>query len=283
VGVPQRADPTPGRVPTAQPKPQAEPHIDEEATLMMPPEANPVAAPLQPVKPTAGKLKQSFEEPTHIPAPAPPPIDSGAGWPALTSDVGLPFGSPLGDPADERRRKRMRALTVYGAIAAAALLTALIVGGYMVGSDSATRGTLEVVSLPTGAEVRLDGNAAPQLTPVALNDVDPRTQHHLRVSKSGYDVWEQDVRFPAGERKFGVQAVLVPTVGTVEISSTPPGAEAIVNGRIRGQTPTTVGDLPPNDDVVIELRLRGYKVAHKTVQWNGKRLVQLSIPLEKAK
>jgi hypothetical protein len=80
-----------------------------------------------------------------------------------------------------------------------------------------------------------------------------------------------------------VQAVLVPTVGTVEIASTPPGAEAIVNGRIRGMTPTTVGDLPPNDDVVIELRLRGYKVAHKIVSWTGKRLLQVSIPLEKAK
>ncbi|HEY2747633.1 MAG TPA: PEGA domain-containing protein, partial [Polyangia bacterium] len=107
--------------------------------------------------------------------------------------------------------------------------------------------------------------------------------HHVRVSKSGFDVWESDVKFPAGEREVRVQAVLVPTVGTVEIASTPPGAEAIVNGRIRGMTPTTVGDLPPNDDVVIELRLRGYKVAHKTVPWAGKRLLQLSIPLEKAK
>jgi hypothetical protein len=125
--------------------------------------------------------------------------------------------------------------------------------------------------------------AGMEQTPLTLPAVDPRVSHHVRVSKSGYDVWEQDVKFPAGEREVRVQAVLMPTVGTVQIASTPPGAEAIVNGRIRGMTPTTVGDLPPNDDVVIELRLRGYRVAHKTVSWAGKRLIQVSIPLEKAR
>ena len=146
-----------------------------------------------------------------------------------------------------------------------------------------TRGSLSVVSLPPGAEVRVDGVTVPHETPLAVNDVDPRQTHHVRVSKGGYDVYESDVRFPPGEHEVRVQAVLMPAVGTLEISSIPAGAEAIVDGRIRGVTPTTVGDLPPNDDVVIELRLRGYKVAHKTVSWAGKRLLNLSIPLEKAK
>jgi hypothetical protein len=142
---------------------------------------------------------------------------------------------------------------------------------------------LTVVSLPPGADVRIDGTGGTQQTPLTLADIDLRQTHHVRVSKAGYDLWESDVKFPAGEREVRVQAVLVPIVGTVEISSTPAGAEAIVNGRIRGITPTTVGDLPPNDDVVIELRLRGYKVAHNTVSWSGKRKLAVSIPLEKAK
>jgi hypothetical protein len=246
--------------------------------------ANPSAAPL----PSARAImpaKQSFDEPTRIPPAQPPPFDSGNHqWP--NGDGKFPFGSPLGDPAEARLRRRKRSPLIYVAIAAVALITAIIVGALTLGGDSA-RGTLSIVSLPPGAEVRIDGNASAQPTPLTLPDVDPRQTHHLRVSKSGYDVWESDVRFPAGARQFGVQAVLMPAVGTVEIASTPPGAEAIVNGRIRGTTPTTVGDLPPNDDVVIELRLRGYKVAHKTVSWprNGtnQRLIQLSIPLEKAK
>ena len=112
-----------------------------------------------------------------------------------------------------------------------------------------TRGTLAVVSLPPGAEVRVDGVAGMQQTPLScpMSTRAPRTTcaSPRPASTSG----SQDVKFPPGEREVRVQAVLVPTVGTVEIASTPPGAEAIVNGRIRGMTPTTVGDLPPNDDV----------------------------------
>jgi hypothetical protein len=262
------------------------PVSEAESTLQLPPSANPVAnpsaapavAPLPSLKTgTAGKL---FEEPTRIPPAQPPPIDSGQQWPAV--DGNFPFGSPLADPADARLRRRKRSPLLYVAVGAVALVTAIVVGVFALGGDSA-RGTLSIVSLPTGAEVRIDGNPSAQPTPLTIADVDSRQTHHLRVSKSGYDVWESDVRFPAGARRFSVQAVLMPAVGTVEITSTPTGAEAIVNGRIRGTTPTTVGDLPPNDDVVIELRLRGYKVAHRTVSWAGKRLIQLSIALEKAK
>jgi hypothetical protein len=80
-----------------------------------------------------------------------------------------------------------------------------------------------------------------------------------------------------------LQAVLVPTVGTLQLDSNPPGAEAIVNGRIRGVTPVSVPDLPPSDDVTIELRLRGFKVAHEKIPWAGRRKLEVTIPLEKSK
>jgi hypothetical protein len=226
----------------------------------------------------------SFEEPTRIPAPQPPPIDSGRFIPGLEDpDANSALSSlPLGEPGAELRKPNRA-----GVYVALAILGLIVVGAVaaisFAGSSGDGRGTLSVVSLPPGAEVRIDGVGGSQQTPLTLPDVDPRASHHVRVSKSGFDVWESDVKFPPGEREVRVQAVLVPTVGTVEITSTPPGAEAIVNGRIRGMTPTTVGDLPPNDDVQIELRLRGYKAAHKSVSWSGKRLLQVSIPLEKAK
>jgi hypothetical protein len=225
----------------------------------------------------------SFDEPTRIPPAQPPPLDSGRFVPGLDeSDAQSALSSlPLGEPDATLRPRSNRgvyiALGILGTVAIGLVAAVTLAGG----GDS--RGSLSVVSLPPGAEVRIDGVGGAQLTPLTLPDVDPRASHHVRVSKSGFDVWESDVKFPPGEREVRVQAVLVPTVGTVEITSTPPGAEAIVNGRIRGMTPTTVGDLPPNDDVQIELRLRGYKAAHKSVSWSGKRLLQVSIPLEKAK
>ena len=55
------------------------------------------------------------------------------------------------------------------------------------------------------------------------------------------------------------------------------------DGRIRGVTPVSVGDLSPAEDVTVELRLRGYKVARKSLAWQGKRRLEVAIPLEKAR
>jgi hypothetical protein len=269
-----------------QPIPAAIPQVSSAAeTLAMPPSQNPMAAPPRPLaaspKPS---MRLGFDEPTRIPPAQPPPLDSGRFIPGLDEGADSALSSlPLGEPDATLRPKNRGgvyvAIGILVIIALGAAATILFAGG--AGGDG--RGTLTIVSLPPGAEVRVDGVGGAELTPMTLRDVDRRASHHLRVSKSGYDVYESDVKFPAGEREIRVQAILVPAVGSVEITSQPPGAEAIVNGRIRGTTPTTVGDLPPNDDVQIELRLRGYKVAHKTVSWGGKRQQAVSIPLEKAK
>jgi hypothetical protein len=161
-----------------------------------------------------------------------------------------------------------------------ALMAAAVVLYFTV--TNAGRATIEVVSLPPGAEVNLDGNVLGRTTPLEIIDVDPQLSHHVRVSQRGFDVWESDVRF-TDSRRVRLQAVLVPTVGTLALSSNPPGAEAIVNGRIRGLTPVTVNDLPPNDEIAVELRLRGYRVAQDTVRFGGKRELSLTIPLEKVK
>jgi hypothetical protein len=260
--------------PLPAPMPQAS---SAAATLTLSPSANPLGPTNKP------SMRQSFEEPTRIPPAQPPPLDSGRFIPGLDDGNGdaLPFGSPLSEPDAQLRPRGNRG--VYVALGILGLVAIGAVAAVTLAGPGDQRGTLSIVSLPPGADVRIDGVSGTQQTPLTMPDVDPRASHHVRVSKGGYDVWESDVKFPPGERELRMQMVLVPTVGTVEIASTPPGAEAIVNGRIRGMTPATVGDLPPNDDVVIELRLRGYKVAHKTVSWAGKRLLQVSIPLEKAK
>ena len=56
-----------------------------------------------------------------------------------------------------------------------------------------------------------------------------------------------------------------------------------MNGVYRGQTPVTVGDVPPNQDVTIELRLRGFHTVIKTLEWRGKRKLEVAIPLERAR
>jgi hypothetical protein len=231
----------------------------------------------------------SFDEPTRLPPHAPPiqsailpAVQPAGGWPFSQSGEARaidPGGEPVGSTALVPKEGRpLLILIVAAAVVALAIGLALLLS-----STGPQRGSIEVVSLPPGAEVRLDGTMVPRPTPLEITDVDAQNSHHVRVSLAGYDAWESDVRFDSSSMKVRLQAVLVPTVGTLELTSVPTGAEAIVNGRIRGETPTTVTDLPPTDDVNIELRLRGFKVAHSSVPWGGKRKIQVNIPLEKAK
>ncbi len=242
----------------------------------------------------------SFDEPTRIPPaiPAPLPSDSQRriDWPfqpispnedATITPATFPATPYLHHPPSDNSAtalvpKRGRTLLIIGVAAGALVLSAIGIG-MIAGSGSAARATIQVVSVPAGAEVRLDAAAIGKVTPLEIPDVDAQSSHHVRVSMRGFDVWESDVKFEPGAFKVRLQAVLVPTVGRVAITSVPPGAEAIVNGRIRGLTPATVGDLPPNEDVSIELRLRGYRVAKKQLSWGGKRAIEVTIPLEKAK
>jgi hypothetical protein len=174
-----------------------------------------------------------------------------------------------------------RRLVIVGL--AVCLVTVAAGVGLLTGGGGPRRATIQVVSVPPGAQVRIDGTTLNKVTPLELTDVDAQVSHHVRVSMHGFDVWESDVKFETSGGTFvRLQAVLVPTVGTLHLSSVPEGAEAIVNGRIRGITPTIVNDLPPNQDVSVELRLRGFVVARKTFPWAGKRKLEVTIALEKA-
>src|SRR5262249_56985345 len=111
-------------------------------------------------------------------------------------------------------------------------------------------------------------------------EVDPLAPHRLAVSLRGYERFETDVKFEGIAGPQRVQAVLKQVVCTLEIASTPAGAEVIVNDRVRGTTPAIVADLPPEDDLRLELRLAGYKAAHPLVKCGGAKKVPCTSPLE---
>ena len=209
---------------------------------------------------------------------------SAAQWdlpPTTTpSSAGLrntdPVSSTNTQLPDRSRRKRV---LLAGTLAFVSLI---ILSVAVMWPDGPTHGAIEVVSSPPGATVRIDGTVASRLTPLRIEDIDVRQPHRLSVSLRGYETWDSDAKFEGDSRELRMQAVLVPTAGTLDVSTAPQGAEVIVNGRSGGLTPVRVGDLPPNEDVTLELRLRGYKVVYKTLSWEGKRALSVSIPLEKA-
>ncbi len=202
-----------------QPLPQSS---SDAATLTLPPSQHPLGNQSNASSGSRAALKASFDEPTHIPPAIPPPIDSGRWEPRLSDSQHPPMAQPYsplqqtGEQPNLRHEGRgMRILLIVIAVALALALAAL--AAVMLGAVDA-RATLSIVSLPAGAEVRVDGNAASSLTPLQLVDIDPRQTHHVRVSKAGWDAWESDVKFAPHEREVRVQAVLVPAVGTLSIS-----------------------------------------------------------------
>ena len=212
------------------------------------------------------------------------PIADWNAAPTVTPQSG--FGSTTGDEvslrsvrglAELRKRKILFLAGVVLFVAVVVLTVALV------WPEGPGRGSIEVVSSPAGAAVRIDGTVLSKLTPIRISDVDLRQPHRIAVSLRGYDTWEHEAKFEDNERDLRIQAVLIPAVGVLSITTQPPGAEAIVNNRISGKTPVRVGDLPPNDDVSLELRLRGYKVVYKTLQWKGQRALSVNEPLEKAR
>jgi len=225
--------------------------------------------------------------PGEVPGTGETPLIDWSAAPTVTPSAAAPYAPRTGDydalasvrthSPDLRRRKL---LLVAGGLLATSLVVLIIA---LVWPDGPSRGSIEIVSSPSGATVRIDGTVLSKLTPIRISDVDVRQPHHLAVTLRGYDTWESDAKFDGGEREIRLQAALISAVGTLDITTSPAGAEAIVNGRISGTTPTKVGDLPPNEDVTLELRLRGYKVVYKTLQWSGKRALSVSIPLEKAR
>jgi serine/threonine-protein kinase len=294
---PAPAAPTsPIAFPPTVPSPSASPPPSAAVTTMLPPAANPLStgAPL----PTGGSsFPSSSEEPTRLPPnrPLPPPSqqlptfpfegfgDTGASNAVGGTVTGTGPTNPTGPTGDVRPSRR--GLLLRG-IGAALALTAVAVA-LVLTRTPAPRATIEVVSLPPGAEVRIDGKLLPGVTPLEILDVDAQRPHQVRVELRGHDPWSEEVRFSPNQTQMRVQAVLTSQLGTLELDTIPSGAEAIVNGRVRGTTPVVVSDLPPSEDVVIEVRLRGHKSERRRLQMPppqstkaGRRL-EVRIPLER--
>jgi CRISPR/Cas system-associated exonuclease Cas4 (RecB family) len=111
-------------------------------------------------------------------------------------------------------------------------------------------GTIEVTSVPTGAEVFLDG-LTQGMTPLVIPDVSNGI-HTLRLELSGYVPWEEPVIVTAGETTF-IHATLTtvpPANGSVTVQSDPDGANVYLDGEMKGLTPVAITGVSPGPHIV---------------------------------
>ncbi len=107
-------------------------------------------------------------------------------------------------------------------------------------------GTIEVSAANAsaqGASVSVDGREVGQplgATPIRVTDLQPG-RHQVRVSREGYDTFEQWVEVGGGQlvRVAAVLQQSAPDTGSILVSG-PPGAPVFLDGAPRGATPTVI-------------------------------------------
>ena len=80
------------------------------------------------------------------------------------------------------------------------MILAFVVSGYWVGSDFKIerQGLLQVYSIPTGADVEVDGNPSSWLQRTNTSKTLAAGKHTIKLSKEGFDTWSRTINITEG-------------------------------------------------------------------------------------
>jgi hypothetical protein len=292
-----------------RPKPRpATPMAAAPPVATPPPAGPPVLGPGGVVVPSA--LGSSHPAPAGEGAwpPATPPTDWSSPVPPAGPGAGLnlPFfvnldGSPAGPPVaglsqplefdlsgapvlaapPPAPRKPIR-WVVPAVSAAVVLVRAAVVILLVAMPREAEVGSIEVASVPVGAQVTFDDRATDQATPVVIRGVTRKAPHKVVVALAGYETWQRQVAFEPKQEALQVIAVLMPIVGVVSVETDPPGALVSLDDRPQGTSPRRVEGLPVNAPIRVKAQLAGYRTVEKTLEWQGQKLIEVKLKLERA-
>jgi len=201
-----------------------------------------------------------------------PPVSSGSGSWAEDDFFGVKIGRKL-------LGRRQLVLLVAG------LGVALVIGALGVAIFSDGRGerdfaTLEVISIPAGARISVDGRVG-GTTPATIDHVALDRPVTIRLDLDRFEPWQRTEKM-SEPRDTKMVASLKPILATLQVDSTPVGAEVFFDNRSLGRTPLTRSDMNPFTDGTIEVRKQGYKPSRQGFKWEGKREARLKVELAPA-
>lgn len=134
------------------------------------------------------------------------------------------------------------------------------------------------LSWHSGCEVSVDFSEAGQ-TPLLLK-VDPAT-YVIECSKEGYVDFVDIVKIEAGEVVFvNAEGMEQPgdTVGTLSVTSSPPGARVYFNGAYQGTTPCTISDVEACS-YHLQVQLAGYESHAENIRVNAGETTSVDVTL----
>ncbi|HEX3106587.1 MAG TPA: serine/threonine-protein kinase [Terriglobales bacterium] len=139
---------------------------------------------------------------------------------------------------------------------------------------------LTVSSAPAGAQITFDGSPLCQ-SPCTLTDIAPG-QHIITASKSGFTSQSRTIHLKAGTSTVSLQLnAVAPAATTLMVSSTPPGAAIVIDGRDTGRlTPTLFSFDRPGTHTVLVKRT-GYLEGSSTVNVQSGQAANASVTLKR--
>jgi len=135
------------------------------------------------------------------------------------------------------------------------------------GLTPAIFGSISIGSAPAGASVYMDSTYQGVTNPsggFTLNNV-PSGSHILKLTASGYNDWIEtayvnpnaNTYVPIVMTSIGPNPTPVPAAGSINIVSTPAGAEIFIDNIFRGYTPGTINEIDPRQHQIL-LKYTGY-------------------------
>ncbi len=121
--------------------------------------------------------------------------------------------------------------------------------------------TLEIVSVPAGAQVKVNGAMQPHKTPIKLTGLEVDHSYELRVELGGYLPWEATYRASPGPVQH--IAVLKPITAELHVSSKPTGARVFLDDVAIGRAPLTISSLPVGRKVRLRAASPGFRDARR--------------------
>jgi hypothetical protein len=174
-------------------------------------------------------------------------------------DVKTAAGPTARGPASTVGSRNLVGIFAGGAVAVLLLVIAILVAV----APSGPPPVVTIISVPSGASVRLDGRSIAGTTPLDLEGVTEEQEHRLEVSLTGYETWTRTIT-GAGEAQRQI-AVLTPRRATLRVQSEPTGAHVWVDGVLFGTTPLRIPGLAVNRLLHIRAAKTGEGEAESTV------------------
>ena len=144
-----------------------------------------------------------------------------------------------------------------------------------------TRGSIVVESTPAGAQVTVDGERVPGVTPLTVPDLPVGSSHKIVLALPRYRPYTEEVIVPKRGGDVQIKAVLGVVTGKLSINSQPGGADIVINGQVRGRTPTTLPDLDMTAVRKLELRLKDHQPFIQDLSWPDDGQLQIDAKLKR--